>query len=356
MLSAGKLDMSKPLRLMLSVVVFGALVAMGAWVLGTQRPKVQSSARPIEELFPSPAPPSSSRVRWVTSDSTEQPQEGEAVAVEAERLVIEINSARERAGVPPLASDAALDRVAAERAAAIGERGELPSEAESARGTGQLQRKLAAAGYAAHGWGESLLVTAGDAATVVDYWREQPDFADAMRADYRDLGLGVARFRGVPLYVILVAWPEREAFAREIRGLSDLAAIRAEMLAAINQIRRANGRAPLTANPKLERAAQLHAEDLLAQSYYDHTDRQGRGPGERVRAQGYAWEVVAENLAAGHSTVREALDAWMKSSGHRRNLLAASVDDFGLGVAVGPYDHRYRVIWVQEFAHPLAGR
>lgn len=276
-------------------------------------------------------------------------------AVAREAMILAWNAERTRAGVSPYTSNPALDEVAQERADAIAQKGALPSESEASRQFGTIQRRMVRAGYTPHGWVESIVSSEGDAAEVMAYWRSDPSFSDLMRADYSDLGLGVATLDGVPLYLVIAAWPEQEAYSREVRGLTDFSAVKAEMLAGVNRLRAEAGVPPLVEDSRLDAAAQEHAEDMLARGYYDHRSPEGRQVGDRVKAEGYSWRLVAENLAAGHVTVDAALDAWMKSSGHRANLLRPNVTDFGFGLAIGPFDNRHRVLWVQTFAAPLSG-
>lgn len=276
-------------------------------------------------------------------------------AATREAMILAFNAERTRAGVSPLRSDPALTRVAQERAEAIARKGSLPNETEAPRLLGAVQRRLVQAGYTAHGWVESIVVSDGDAAEVIAYWRGDPSFGDALRADYSDLGLGVAKLGDTPLYLLLVAWPEQEIYSREVRGLADLAAVRAEMIAGVNRLRAEAGVPPLVENARLDAAAQDHAEDMMSRNYYDHRSPEGKDVGDRLKAEGYSWRLAAENLAAGHVTVDSVLDAWMQSSGHRANLLRPNVTDFGFGLAVGPFDSRYRVFWVQTFAAPLPG-
>jgi hypothetical protein len=58
---------------------------------------------------------------------------------------------------------------------------------------------------------------------------------------------------------------------------------------------------------------------------------------------------VAENIAAGHTSAADALGAWMHSSDHRRNLLDPRLTHIGIGMALGSWEHRYKVLWVQSF-------
>jgi uncharacterized protein YkwD len=266
------------------------------------------------------------------------------------RLLAGINAARAAAAVPPLRELAALDLVAQQRAEEIGERGALPGETDAPSLFGQVQRRMGATGYRAHLWTESVTVTAGDAAAVVAYWRDSPDLAAAMRREISDLGLGMARFRGVPLYVLLFAWPEPDAWSQEAEPLRDLTRVRVALLAAVNAERRAAGRPPLAADARLDAAAQAHAEDMLARSYYAHESPEGTTPRSRVEAAGCNAPLVAENIAARHLTAERAMAGWMSSSDHRRNLLDLRFTALGAGVAVGTYDHRYQVLWVLDLA------
>lgn len=147
--------------------------------------------------------------------------------------------------------------------------------------------------------------------------------------------------------------PEQEAWDEEAAPLHDLASVRAALLAAVNAARQAAGRPPLAADPRLDAAAQAHAEDMLARSYYSHESPEGGTPRTRVEAAGCRAELVAENIAARHLTPELAMAGWMSSADHRRNVLDPRFATMGAGVAVGTYEHRYQILWVMDFARPL---
>jgi uncharacterized protein YkwD len=267
-------------------------------------------------------------------------------------LLERINQERAAAHVRPLTLDPALGRVAQARAEEIGRRGELPKEEESFLLISQRESRLREAGYIPHGWTESLTASTGDVETVVRYWKQGDSFPAAMAVDYRDAGLGVATLRGVPLYVFLFAWPERDFYARQIAGLADLAAVREAMLAKVNAARKAVGARPLATDPHLDAAAQEHAQDMLLRAYYDHETPEGRTPRERLESTGYLAHKVGENIAEGQFSVEEVMNGWLGSSGHRRNLLDPEFRDLGVGLAVGRFEDRLRILWVQELAVP----
>lgn len=273
-------------------------------------------------------------------------------AVVRGELALRVNGLRDRAGLPPVAPLEALDKVAQERADEIAARGAMPGEAEAMTLFSRIQLRMARAGYSAHGWTESLIATPGDADAVIAAWKEDPAAVQTMDSDYQHVGIGVARFGKAPLYVFLFAWPRSEYFARQTAGLADAAAVRERMLHIVNAARTVEGRPPLTLDPRLTAAAQAHADDMLSRTYYAHQSPEGILPRARVQTAGYAPDIVAENLAAGQTSVENVMDAWLHSADHRRNLLDPRFTQIGIGIAVGSYQHRYKVMWVQDFAHP----
>jgi uncharacterized protein YkwD len=267
-------------------------------------------------------------------------------------LLAAINAERRLAGAARLAASSSLDRVAQERAEEMARAGRLPAPEESFRLFAQVQRRIRLAGYHPHGWTESIASTPGEVPEVIAYWKADASYRDAMGADYRDLGVGVAQLGGVPLYLFLFAWPEADFFTRQTAPLADLAEVRRRMLAAVNAVREKNGLPPLDPDARLDRAAQGHAEDMLARSFYSHASPDGISPMVRVLRAGYLSRRVGENIAEGEFTVDEVMDGWMKSAGHRENILDGAFTHVGVGLAVGRFEDRLHLLWVQDFARP----
>ncbi|GGR90502.1 MULTISPECIES: sigma-70 family RNA polymerase sigma factor [Streptomyces] len=123
----------------------------------------------------------------------------------------------------------------------------------------------------------------------------------------------------------------------------------AQVVALVNKERAAAGCGPVTEDPQLERAAQGHSDDMAARGFFDHTNPDGAGPGERVTAAGYRWSTYGENIARGQQTPRAVMDSWMHSPGHRANILNCSFKNIGVGVhkgSGGPW-------WTQNFGAKL---
>ncbi|MFF9020349.1 sigma-70 family RNA polymerase sigma factor [Streptomyces eurythermus] len=123
----------------------------------------------------------------------------------------------------------------------------------------------------------------------------------------------------------------------------------AQVVALVNKERAAAGCGPVTEDPQLERAAQGHSDDMAARGFFDHTNPDGAGPGERVTAAGYRWSTYGENIARGQQTPQAVMDSWMHSPGHRANILNCSFKNIGVGVhkgSGGPW-------WTQNFGAKL---
>ena len=75
----------------------------------------------------------------------------------------------------------------------------------------------------------------------------------------------------------------------------------------------------LQRDARLDRAAQLHAENMARQGRMAHV-LDGRGPGARVCDQGVCRFGVGENVAMGQRSTGEVMQAWMASAGHKANI------------------------------------
>ena len=117
---------------------------------------------------------------------------------------------------------------------------------------------------------------------------------------------------------------------------------RAATFCLLNKQRAANGLVLLKENDQLRKAAREHSQDMVAHHYFSHTDRNGGHSWDRAKAAGYTtgystW-YVSENIYDGTGqagTPKAALDWWMGSDAHRKNILNAKIRDVGIGIAAG---------------------
>ena len=109
-----------------------------------------------------------------------------------------------------------------------------------------------------------------------------------------------------------------------------------------------------TLNKRLGWAAQTMAETMLRTGEFSHSAG-GTSLATRVRATGYRYRRISENLAwasrrsaSDDQIARVLMDGWMKSAGHRRNILDSQVSDIGIGVA----KRGFKTYAVQVFGRP----
>ena len=280
--------------------------------------------------------------------SSRAPADREAWRRELLRL---LDDQRAAAGAPPLRLSPALARAAQGHVDDVAARGSLRGEHRPEQA---MQQRLREAGYDAHQWAENLMSGPAGPAELVAAWRRDDSdgtFRRLLEPTYTDLGIGVGRLGGAPLYSILFAVPESAAFARETAALRDRERVRAELATLVDDERRRAGRRPLAVDSGLEAAAQRHADDMLARSYFAHRDPDGKTVRERAREAGFDWSAVGENIAEGQQSVREVVESWMHSAGHRENILDRRYIRTGVGLALGrdPRTGEYRILWVQTF-------
>ncbi len=109
-----------------------------------------------------------------------------------------------------------------------------------------------------------------------------------------------------------------------------------EMLVAINAERTKEGLAPLEIDEKLNEACGWMAEDVSTFEKLSHTDSRGRTPDVRADEAGYDWGFIAENICGGAKTPKEAVELWMKSKNHRKNMLSPQAKHLGVGYYFRP--------------------
>lgn len=136
-------------------------------------------------------------------------------------------------------------------------------------------------------------------------------------------------------------------------GAAAAPATRAVALAELaNEHRSRAGLPPLRTNAALMRAAQTQAEQSASLGKMAHVLPGARfpRPEDRLDASGYPWRAFAENIATGQRSMSEAIEAWMKSPSHRKNMLSATYTEMGTGYAT---DDNGRAYYVQVFGRPM---
>jgi uncharacterized protein YkwD len=110
-------------------------------------------------------------------------------------------------------------------------------------------------------------------------------------------------------------------------------ALEDQIFAATNAARAQHGLSPLARNTALDIAARNHSIDMAVNNFVGHDSSDGRNLVDRFAEVGVLG--VAEN-ALGHSTNatgQAVVAAWMRSPGHRANILTPNFTEIGIGVA-----------------------
>lgn len=128
--------------------------------------------------------------------------------------------------------------------------------------------------------------------------------------------------------------------------------LEAEILAGVNRERERHGLAPTSADALLGRVARDHSRRMSEQEFFSHNCPEPAlaTPGDRVRAAGGEYPGIGENIAmlgARDASAAQFVDGWMKSPGHRANILTADWELSGVGVHV---DERGQAFATQLFA------
>ncbi|MES2435421.1 MAG: CAP domain-containing protein [Pseudomonadota bacterium] len=132
-----------------------------------------------------------------------------------------------------------------------------------------------------------------------------------------------------------------------------------QVLAAVNKARAGAGCSALSVNAKLVAAAKGHAKAMAEQNFFGHASKNGGKFSNRIKAQGYRYSKVAENIGAGQSSAAGIMESWLGSAGHRKNILDCALTETGIAVVYQPDDqplkgqkYAMKYYWVEVFAAP----
>jgi uncharacterized YkwD family protein len=118
------------------------------------------------------------------------------------------------------------------------------------------------------------------------------------------------------------------------------------LLDLVNEAREEVGAGKLEFDLETAEVAQIKAEDMNENNYFDHTSPTYGSPFDMLTQFGVTYMTAGENIAAGQSSVETAHTAWMNSEGHRENIENPSFTMVGFGIAPHP---KYNVCYVQMF-------
>lgn len=287
--------------------------------------------------------------------STEVSPPGAATLhADAARVVTIINERRAAAGLPALFAERRMSAVAQTFAADMRARNYFANKTPEGKDTEQM---LLDGGYEVASRGAFVAKGPTDPVTVVDLWvsSDTEEVKSILRSSFDEIGVGYLPRDGSvqSVWVVIIAQSGDRITAR----LSNRTAMVARILELTNAARVACAPSecpvplqPLTLNTQLMTAAQGHADDMFNRGFYGHDNPNGEGVAERATRAGYRWSTVGENIAHGQESAEVVMDGWLKSPGHRANILKAAFTEIGIGVNVGRNAALgFTTYWVQNF-------
>ena len=128
-------------------------------------------------------------------------------------------------------------------------------------------------------------------------------------------------------------------------GSASLSAYEQEVLDLVNAERAKYGLSALSADSKVQAAAEIRAEEI--KSVFSHTRPNGTKFSTALTQVGATFRGAGENIASGQRTPEQVVNAWMNSEGHRANILNEKYKYLGVGCVSkgGSY------AWVQIFTY-----
>ncbi|UCF67210.1 MAG: CAP domain-containing protein [Acidobacteriota bacterium] len=247
-------------------------------------------------------------------------------------LLARVQNLRAEIDLEPLTRRAPLDDLARARA------GKLARAPQSER----LSRRVSI---------DDALASAGltqyrRAREMVHLQRHHPDPVDAALEAWRagrkawsaalgaeTSGVGAAAVMGDDGWLVVVVILVEDRLSRDaLDSLED------RTFEAINRVRQGYFLAPLIWLPDLGAIARIHSQNMGREGFFDHVAPDGRGPADRLRRAGQRFLKLSENIVRisdDDDAIDRAVEAWLSSSGHRRNILDAAVTHTGVGVAIG---------------------
>jgi uncharacterized protein YkwD len=173
------------------------------------------------------------------------------------------------------------------------------------------------------------------------------------------VGAGVARLAAAPDGSALPKATASRACAYEDIPVGDAPAreLRSAALCLINRARRRWHLPALREQRNLNRAAQGHTNQMVADGIFSHLSIRGAEPWTRIGRTGFRWSAVGETISTGYATPLQTVRGWLGSTEHCRILLSPLYREIGIGVDRG-WVRGYATIpgtWTADLALP-AGR
>lgn len=89
-----------------------------------------------------------------------------------------------------------------------------------------------------------------------------------------------------------------------------------------------------------------HSTDMAINDFFNHDNKQGQSPFDRMQANNIHFQAAGENLAYGQSSSIFAHEGLMNSPGHRENILLDTYSHLGVGV---DFNEKFQPYFTENF-------
>lgn len=136
---------------------------------------------------------------------------------------------------------------------------------------------------------------------------------------------------------------------QSVSARPDLSSDELALIELTNAERKRAGLALLIPDPALMRMAREHSRSMARLQQLSHTI-EGRSFSVRLMDSEYRSTAAGENVAEGQVDAAEAVQDWMNSPGHRKNIMTGQYSQIGVAVSRSRSGRRF---YTQIFARPL---
>lgn len=116
-----------------------------------------------------------------------------------------------------------------------------------------------------------------------------------------------------------------------VKASASISQLEQEACSHVNAIREANGLSSLTIDQSLCSGARIKSRDMNQRQYFNHTSPVYGTPFQMMKLLGISYTSAGENIAKGYTDAKAVVDAWMRSSSHRANILSSGYTSMGIG-------------------------
>ena len=121
-----------------------------------------------------------------------------------------------------------------------------------------------------------------------------------------------------------------------------------EILELVNEARAEAGIPLLELDSAMRKAAQVRAIECV--NTFSHTRPNGTSYKTAITEAGIESGYTGENVATGHTSAQQVVGRWLKSDGHRKNILNENYTCIGIGLEKNTGNRYGGYTWVQLFA------